>query len=199
MDWSPILTTAGFTGLATAVLNQTFGWWRESRGSKRERARDAAYVASRFAVILERFALDCAESISAQDMHRTSGGHAGRASGTLPELPELPDQEKWSSLSPVLLSRALSLQNELILSDRAIAFWLDVDRECIPNECDQQCGKCGYEAWRLAEDLRRHYRLGVFDPSRTSWDVVGTLRTHHDEAQRQIADRRARHLATRRS
>ncbi len=188
MELSTILAFAFSTGLATAVFNQLIGWWREARHERQTTTRDARYLAIRLAVILERFAIACAERVADQDMYRQSEGHAGAQHGALPELPPYPDEADWKFLAPDLLARVLTLRNELPLSDAKIAFWEDIDRECIPQEYDQQAGKCGYMAWALAADMRRHYRLGVFDPRQTSWDIVKVLKALHDEALRKARD-----------
>lgn len=176
-----VLSTSFFTGLATAILNQIY--------AGRASTRDAKYLAIRIAVILESFAIECAEQISTQQMYNQTGGGSGRLYGTVPALSPFPDEAKWESLDGDLLARALSLRNELPLSDRKIAFWEDIDRECIPVECDQQCGKCGYIAWELAQAIRRRYGFPSFDPKLTSWDVAGTLKEMHDKALRNVQER----------
>jgi len=191
MELSAILTLAFSTGLLTAVFNQLIGWSREARHERLGTERDARYLAIRLAVILERFTIDCAEAIAAQDMYNQSDGNAGAAHGTLPDLPPYPDEADWKALEPDYLARALTLRNELPLSDKAIAFWEDIDRDCIPGECDQQCGKCGYMAWLLAADMRQHYHLGVFDPKYTSWDIVKTLKPLYDGVLQRARSRAA--------
>ena len=191
MELSTILTLAFSTGLLTAVFNQSIGWWREARHERLASARDARYLAIRLAVMLERFAIDCAEAVAAQNMYNQSDGHAGVLHGTLPDLPPYPDEADWKTLEPDFLARVPTLRNELPLSDKAIAFWEEIDRECIPQECNQQCGKCGYMAWVLAADMRRHYRLGAFDPKLASWDIVKTLKPLHDDVLQRSRDRAA--------
>lgn len=190
MEFSTILTTALSTGLATAILNQGIGWWRDSRKDHAVTEREARYLAIRLAVLLERFALDCADSVAAFEMHSEFDGYAGRASGTIPKLPEFPDGD-WRALNANLLGRCLSLQNEIKLSDGHIGFWEDVGyRECIPSECAQQTGKCGYRAWELARDLRGVYELGPFDTKNVSqWDFVETLKRMYDQKLLEIRDR----------
>ncbi|MGB5086083.1 MAG: hypothetical protein WBO09_16120 [Methylocystis silviterrae] len=191
MELSTILTLSFSTGFMTAVFTQAIGWVREARHEKLAAGRDARYLAIRLAVILERFAINCAENIVAQDMYRESGGHAGIRHSTLPDLPPYPDEADWKALEPDFLARALTFRNELPLADKAIAFWEEIERDCIPQECDQQCGKCGYIAWVLAGDMRRHYNLGAFDPKQASWDIVNTLKPLHDEALERASERAA--------
>lgn len=188
MEWSTIFATALSTGLATALLNQGIGWWRETASQKSTLERDARYLAIRVAVILERFAIDCADAIADQDLFSSSSGHAGRRHATIPKLAEYPSDADWKALRADLLASALTLRNEISLSDSKISFWEEIDRDCIPGECKQQCGKCGYIAWLLAADLRSHYALGDFEPHRTSWDVVKVLRREHDRALKDVKE-----------
>lgn len=181
MEFSTILVTALSTGFATAVLNQLFGWWRESRKEVNVAERDARYIAIRLAVILERFALDCAEAIAAQEMFDMHDGHAGKPHGKLPDLAPYPDEVDWKTLKPEFLARALTLRNELILSDASIEFWEDIDRTTVSGECDWQCGKCGYMAWTLAAEMRARYALGAFEPDKSAWNAVKTLKEYHDK------------------
>lgn len=187
MDIATIVGAVPGTSFATAVFNQLFTSHRE----RKKLGRDAKYLAIRLAVILEQFAIECAERIAAMEMYQSSKGGAGSLFGKLPELPAYPEEAKWEALDANLLARALTLKNELPLSDRAIAFWEDIDRTSIPAECAQQCGKCGYMAWELAVAIRAKYGFPPFDPRRTSWDLVQALRTQHDDALRRARERAA--------
>jgi hypothetical protein len=137
----------------TSLFNPLISWFREHKHEQLASTRGARYLAIRLAMMLEGFAIECADAIAAQDMHNQSERHAGAAHGALPDLPPYPDEADWKVLEPQFLARALTLRNELRLSDKMIAFWADIDRECIPQECDQQCGKCGYMAWELAAHI----------------------------------------------
>jgi hypothetical protein len=64
-----------------------------------------------------------------------------------------------------------------------------IDRDCIPNECDDQCGRCGYKAWLLAAELRSYYGLAPFVPT---WDIVTLLKKYSDIAREAEATAKAR-------
>lgn len=115
-------------------------------------------------------------------MFRASDGHAGRTHEKLPELDDSPSKANSTVLDPSLLARSLSMQNELNLSDRAIAFWFDVDPDpaLFRNACDGQAGTCGYRAWKLAADLRGRYKLPDFSSGHFSRDTVKILKKFHD-------------------
>src|SRR4051794_15507736 len=112
----------------------------------------------RLAVILETFAMECANITVDNHLYSQSEGHAGTAHTTLPPAPKYPDDANWRSLDPELSARALSLPNELSLSDGAIAFYWQVDpsdRGALLGICSAQAGKSGYRAWQLAAETRR--------------------------------------------
>lgn len=179
------------TGVVTALANNLLGWWRDWKKEGITTIRDARYLAMRVAVTLDRFAIECAKSISDNSMFSSSGGHAGNAHGTLPSLEEYPTDADWKALDPSLSARALSLRNELYLSEGQIAFWWEIepgDQGIMMNACDGQAGKCGYRAWQLAADMRRHYGLPEFDPKQTNWDVVRVLKEEHDQELKRMKD-----------
>lgn len=175
-------------GLVTAIANNFLVWLRDSRKDSKISSREATYSSIRISVILDEFAIKCAEIISDNDMYSRSGGHAGAPHGKLPSLAEYPGDIDWKSLDPTLTARVLSIPNELSLSEGTIKFWEDVDRETVSTACDDQAGKCGYRAWKLAEDIRRRYKLPAFDPKQTAWDVRGLLEVHHDTALKRVRE-----------
>jgi hypothetical protein len=189
---STILTLALSTGFATAIFNMLGGWWRESQRDRASTERDARYLAIRLAVMLEEYAIRCADQIADNDMFRGAEGYAGKRWGSLPDLPPYPDEDDWRALGPDLLSRVLTFRNERTLGDNKIEFWSDIDPECIPQECDQQCGRSGYAAWMLARDMRTRYGLDAFDRDDRSW-VAQALKKQNDKALKM--EREQQHLA----
>jgi hypothetical protein len=171
LPWIEVLKLILGTGIVAAIVTQLISWIRESRKELISSTRDARYLAIRIAVILEGFAIACAESISQYDFYKQSAGHAGKRHGVLPQLQDYPADADWKALDPALGARALTLRNELPLSDSAIEFWENVDRDCVPQATSEQAGKCGYLAWALAAD-----------PKQTAWNLVALLKKHHDEA-----------------
>ena len=195
LPWIEVAKLALGTGVIATIVAKTFDWLVDRYKAERLAEQDAGYLAARIAVILEQFAIKCAEQIGENNMYRASDGHAGHAHGMLPALADFPPEANWALLDPGLLSRTLSLPNELILADKRIAFWNDVDPDpsLLRNACDAQAGTCGYRSWRLASDLRSRYRLPDFSPRDFSWDPMATLKEHHDgELARIAAERRER-------
>ncbi len=186
--WFDVLKFALGTGVVTAIANQGIAWFREVRKESGTTTRDARYLALRIAVMLEQFSISCADAISENDMYQQSEGYAGRPHGKLPSLSEYPTDADWRSLDPSLAAQIISFRNELLLSDQTIEFWWDVDRETVRGACDEQAGKSGYRAWLIASQLRGRYRLPSFDPRSFAWDVVATLKEHHDRAIKKLVE-----------
>jgi len=179
------------TGVVTAVANNLLGWWRDWKKEGTTTIRDARYLAMRVAVTLDRFAIECANSIGDNELFSGSQGHAGTVHGRLPPLEEYPTDADWKALDPSLSARALSLRNDLRLSEGIIKFWWEIepgDQGILMTTCDGQAGTCGYRAWQLAADMRRHYGLPEFDPKPTSWDVVTVLKEQYDLELKRMKD-----------
>jgi hypothetical protein len=168
-----ILKLALSTGVATALLNNFFGEWRDRRKELTTTTRDATYLAIRVAVILERFAMACANIIADNHMYNKAGGHAGAAHAELPPIAEYPTDADWKAIDPTLSARALSLPNELCLSEGAIKFSWEIeptDEGVHLTTCNGEAGKCGYRAWQLAADMRHRYGLPEVKPEETAWN-----------------------------
>ena len=90
-------------------------------------------MAQRIAVILERFAVDCANVINNNDTFDRSDGHAGQRHGGLPTLGAFPADADWKATAPDLMDRVISMPNELELADQSIFFWWNVvgDQDCV--------------------------------------------------------------------
>lgn len=56
---SPLVQMLG-SGLAAALLSQAFIWWKESWRERQVAERDRRFFALKLAVVLERYAIECA-------------------------------------------------------------------------------------------------------------------------------------------
>lgn len=186
LDWVDIGKVALTSGVVAAVVT----WVKEVFVHRASRKRDARYLAQRLAVILERFSIDCADVIEGNETHRSSEGYAAQPRLRVPALAEFPADTDWKAIDPKLAGRALGLPNELALSEQKIVFWLDVvpNRGCAETETNQQAGKCGYRAWKLAVDLRNKHGLEKADLVGLAWGFVGTLKEQHDAALTSLRD-----------
>ena len=190
LPWAEIFKLALSAGLTAAVFNQFAGWLRDRWKESATIRRDVVYLAARVAVILEEFAIECAEIISDNELYKQSDEIAGTWRSKLPILREYPADADWKALTPSLMMRALSFRNELPVAATYIRFWADVepDPDTIAGACDAQAGKCGHRAWHIAAQLRRDHNLSEFDPKEVIWDILKVLKKHHDAEMKRIKD-----------
>jgi hypothetical protein len=171
------------TGVVTAIINQFVAWLRDWRKESKDIRRNARYGGLRAAIVLESFALGCAECLADQDLHDSSGGHAGKLHGKLPELGAYPADIEWKSLNPPLAGRALAIPIEIGAANRAIGFIWDVtaDQDSVADICAEGAAKCGLRAWHLASNVRSYYRLPPLDINQTGWDPIELLSKTDDK------------------
>jgi hypothetical protein len=189
IGWGGLVSLALGTGAFTAIVNNGLQWLRDLKKESTTTKRDAQYLAMRVSVILERFAIDCIGVIVDNHLHGVSEGHAGTAHGKLPPLAGYPADEDWKALDPSLSVRALSLDNDLRVSENTIKFWWDVEpgnQGILKSTVDMQAGKCGYRAWRLAVDIRRRYRLPEFESEQQA--NIELLKEEYDRELKSIED-----------
>ncbi|MBW6397046.1 DUF4320 family protein [Roseomonas sp. HJA6] len=180
----PILEIAKLvgSGLIAATITQILAWVREVRRDRAMSERDARYLALRVAIVLERFAIDCADSLYALDMHEASSGAAGTLPLRLPELGDYPTDADWKAVSGALAHRALTLRNELLVASRTVSgSWEFLDADDVAQECCEQTGRLGYRAWTLAAGLREKYGLPPLDTADIGYDFVETLQKMHEK------------------
>ena len=180
LPWPEIVKLTIGAGLGTVVLNHLIEWLRDRSKATKLAKRDATYLSAGVVPVLEKFAIECLNQISDNDMYQKSNGTFGNPHRTLPMLGEYPSEVDWKDLEPTLLMRARSFRNEILLAEKVIEFMLDGDPD--PSswiEINPQTGKCGYQAWRLAADLRRRYKLSGFEPIER--DSVELLKEYHDQ------------------
>ncbi|WP_395675802.1 hypothetical protein [Inquilinus sp.] len=179
LSWGSIAKTAIAAGIFTALFTQVVVWIRE-RLSANQRVR---LLAVKLTIIFEKFAMDCASSISDNQLYNESDHAAGKENHRLPKMDELPSSEDWHSLKPELTARILFFPNEISNSNSSLDFLEDVEGPYdIPQACSIRCGLRGYRAWLIAGDLRRIYKLPPFDNSAVFWDFAEVLLPLHKKA-----------------
>jgi hypothetical protein len=184
LAWPDILKLTLGTGFVTSALNHFAGSYLEGRKERRSVRRDSRYLAIRLAVILERFAIDCADIIAENNSFLTPNGFLGRRDSQLPTLQEYPSDIDWRSFEPELSVRIFSLPNEVSVSQGVISF---ADRlaggpDGSPSDTTNQAGLCGHRALHIANDLRERYQLPPFRMAWPQWDVPTILKEAHDKA-----------------
>jgi len=187
LTWTGILQLGVFTACLTQLLGLAIDQFKRFL----LRRTDARHLALRLAVMLEKFGIECADAISANDLYRSSGGHAGRQVCAIPRFPELPTDASWNILDTRLAARIAAMTNERMIGEGQIDFYWDAlgEPDVMYGTTDNQCGKCGYRAWKIACDLRKRYELPQVDTRGLTWNFTKTLKQHHDYAMKLIDER----------
>ena len=124
----------------------------------------------------------CANVIGDAELHRSSGGHAGRETYSFPRLAEFPKDVEWKAIDPDLAIAILSLHSQIAVGDYSIEFAKDVlDPDSVADEACDQAAKCGSRALELATQLRSTHELPPLDLGFRHWDFDGVLRQRHDK------------------
>ena len=175
----PLATSALGAGVVAALTNQGIVWLKEARRTKAEHAREQRHVALTVAVVLECYALECAQCISdALDAE----AEAGRTfspdplrSISMPTL-TLPADTNWRWIPAELAARVLGLPLQV---DYSRAYIRGASEYGDPfgsvAEIRTQAARRGTEAWRLAELLRKAVHLPDSTLDTEPWDFRATL------------------------
>ncbi|GLI93591.1 hypothetical protein [Methylocystis echinoides] len=169
-DWATLGNTFVGAGVGTALVQSLFSLIRERAQTKKQ----ATYLATRLAITLEFFAQACAELISTNRNAETPRGHEFPAwKRLLPDLPTYPDDAGgWLAIDRSLADRCLHLRNKIYASQQAIDFTTDFATHELGDTLDEEAAACGLEAWKLALELRKKYKL---TPADIRYDIVEAL------------------------
>lgn len=176
-------------GVATALINQCFGWLREYRKESKETERSAQYGGLRVAVTLEEFVTTCVEEVGLYDVYKSSKGGAGSSLSKMAKLNGFPTDIEWKLLEPSLASRALTLPMQIVAADRSVRFsWEVHDEDGAADTCAEGMVDCALSAWRIAKDIRARYNLPLLDLKRNGFDPIEFL----EKEEQKYRERRER-------
>jgi hypothetical protein len=183
-DWVDVIKVVAGGGVFTAILTVGLNWFVARLTERTKLERDARYLAIRVAVVLERFALDCAEFIGDNRLHRESFMSAGHERVELPPLAAYPTDADWKAVPQDVLADCLSFPVEIEQSDRSIAFLWEVDPHEMPRACDKACAELGLRALEIAGSLRARYGFPTRKLLRSDYEVAASLQAECDRAER---------------
>jgi len=152
------LITVFTSAVVATVVGIALDVWRESHRNKRATRLEALNVA----ILLEGYAIACANKIADHETAQSSDGHAGQYMASIPDLPEL------TVTVGFLRPKKASVANKLLMFPQAIkqadqeaGFWWDVvgDIECARNAAKNCTAKIGLESISLAQQLRSAFDL----------------------------------------
>ncbi len=162
---SNLITVMLGSGAAFGILN----WFSE----RQKRTEEVEFLATRLAVQLEGYAIECADKVSDHDTATDSDNTAGAVIGKIPEFPPLPESESYRLLKRDLLDEMLQFPQLRFMAENAAIFWWNVVGD--PDSCRvayrDNTISMGERAAGLAKRLREKYSL----PKRTliygEWDI----------------------------
>ena len=187
IDWATLGKTVLGAGIGTGVVQGSFAICRE----RRHRTAQAAYLAMRLSVVLEAFAIACADLIRSNSVAEHQPEHEFPDWDIkLPKMPAYPeDGSGWVTLDRRLANRCLSLRNKRDDGQRLIYQQCEHDGEGLKDVITQQASGCGLAAWHLAQELRLTY--GVADPT-LRYDFAEYLAETGDSAAASMRQRARR-------
>ena len=108
-------------GVVTVLVNHAVGNVKDRAST----SRDARYLALRIAVILEKFAAECADRLfDMAELHNSPDKNRA-----IPPLAPYPPAADWKALVPALASRSLSFRDEVDMSASAVRTAWEIDTE----------------------------------------------------------------------
>lgn len=176
--WLQIL----LTGVTAAIINQMLGWLKDNYRDKAKVEVDRRYIALRLTVVLERFAIQCADQIAIVESELQEAYKNGVApdhhSMTIPPL-RLPEGDDWRWISADLASDILAIPPQIDFSKGAISWsWEVGDPEGAAKECQLQLALRGLECWELAVKVRQQHKIAPAKFDMGSWAFIEVMRKH---------------------
>jgi hypothetical protein len=179
--WKTLLSALLGAGLGSAIVQGIFNYIAE----RRKRTAHATYLAMRLAVLLDAFGRACSDMIGRNSYAETPPDSEFPNWEGLPGLPPYPEEsEGWVSLRRALAMRCLRIRSNAQVSEAFLKVTVEFSVDDLGDTLDEQAAILGLEAWRLAEDLKRVYRLGG-----TASDYKESLETVQRRARQRIRDR----------
>ena len=153
-------------GSSTAI--GLLNWYTD----KSKRKSEIKYLATRIAVDLEGYAIDCAEQCSNHISHEKHNGLCGKLISQIPIIPAIGDTERYDFLDNALLDQILRLPQQLMLYEREIKSMSDVlDMGYVQDECCNKTLKIGLQALELSKEVRSKYHLPKRELKSGEWDI----------------------------
>lgn len=178
VDHVPPMAQMLGSGVAAALLSQALVWWKESRREIQIADRDRRFFALKLAVVLERYAIECAMRIGTVDEHIQGIEIEEPRSGPLPGTPplELPDSTEWRWIDSALSSEVLALAPKIKFGEGSVQATFDYgDYRQGAEELILQLRYIGFETLTLASTIRKKYGLEPQAYSMGEWDFRKTL------------------------
>lgn len=165
-----LTSTVVATVIATCA-NYCLKLWDERRARRDQGTMEAL----RLAVVLERYAADCAEIVGNSEAWHHGNQLAHAPATAIPVAPLLPGVD-WKCLPVEVASKVIALDNEIYLVRGSLNELSYIDEEATYSRTRQFAGKYGSKALDIAEALRRQFKLPDLDLQTVEWDFREQLR-----------------------
>lgn len=159
--WGSILKLSITTGVATAILNQGLSWLKETMQRRQSDRRAGRILALSLVDALTSYAQECNARIRSNRWDASIGEY-----GTS-EIPTLRSYDKsdpaWAAIPPRFAGKLRDFKNQKDNARRVVN-----ENEVVNGPEDgiqsanYHCVDLSSKAWKLAQRLRRHYKLGPY-------------------------------------
>lgn len=184
-----LITLVAGSSVLAALVSQGVAAFRESRKTN----KDGSFAALYLAVALESYASNCASVLSDSENYQSSGGHAGSAHSTVPDLPDYPTSIEWKPFGIKQTTQAMSFRVEVESAKAMLSEYWDFvgDEDDVVPVMRQETARLGKKALGLAIDFRKEWKIPSVDYS-ADWNVKTYLneRVEKYEQDRKIREER---------
>ena len=172
--------TEAIFGLLGVILGSGISWLQSYWSDKRDRNKNARYLAIRIVCILDKYIEDCASVIKDDGLsygQRTSEGYL-KPQVKAPGRPVYPEDIDWKSIDHELMFQILSFPSEVEQGDRIINATWEItgppDFEEWFIERKFHYSQFGLIAYKLSNDLSIKY--GIKKKIYNDWDPVADFK-----------------------
>lgn len=166
-------------GLLGVLIGSGLTWFQTYWMNKKEKDRNARYLAIRVVCVLDKFLENCAEVVNDDGLSFGQRNAEGCLEPQVkaPEGPLYPEDVDWNSIDHELMYRILSLPSEVDGAKSIISFTWNItgppDFEEWFDERTFWYSQFGLQAYKLTEELCCKY--GIKKKISNSWDPVEDL------------------------
>lgn len=179
--------TEAIFGLVGVLIGSGLTWLQTYWNNRKEKDRNARYLAIRVVCVLDKFLEDCADVVNDDGLsfgQRTPEGYL-KPQVRAPLAPVYPDDVDWKSINHELMYRILSLPSEVDGAKSIISFTLNIagppDFEEWFDERAFWFSQFGLQAKKLTDELCLEY--GIKKKTYNSWNPVEDLAKKLDVIQ----------------
>jgi len=171
MDWPTVITIVLGSSVLGAIINSIISLVF----ARRERDRHNCYIALILAHDFEQYAHHCFNIVCDDELHESSGGHAGKPLDYPPEPKKLPE-ENYRNFDIKLLDTIIEFPQKVAFAKDEVVFLFEVnnDEDAHETSCENTI-KLASIALNIADRLRQKYSLPARDLKFGEFDLRKAL------------------------